>query len=345
MEFLKNCLFELCSESAPSGREYSLCSLERLVKPFVDKCYRDSAGNLVAVKYAKTPGKEKLLLDAHIDEVGLVVTEVDDNGFIHFANHTGIDSRILPASTVTVMGKMSVTGIVSTLPPHLLKDADNKKVIKTNEMVIDIGYSAEKARELVKTGDFITLRAGCFELRNDLVMGKSFDNRASASVILGVFASLSRIEQNYDVYAVFSAGEEFGGYGAKTAAFDIMPDKAIVLDATFGVSPYTSKIKGKQLGEGPCIAISPILDNHITESLSGICRMNAIPYQIEVVSGRTGTNADSIVATRSGVPSALISLPLRYMHSAGEIVSLKDMKKTVLLLLGFIDRRGGMFYE
>ena len=144
MEKLKNYLFELCSETAPSGKEDLLLSLERLVRPYVDECYRDNAGNLIAVKRSKFPGAKKLMLDAHADEVGLVVKGIDDNGFIHFANHTGIDSRILPASTVTVIGKTSLTGVVATLPPHLLKDADTKKVIKTDEMVIDIGFDANK---------------------------------------------------------------------------------------------------------------------------------------------------------------------------------------------------------
>lgn len=345
MEKLKNYLFELCSESAPSGREDLLSSLERIVRPYADKCYSDAAGNLVAVKYSKFPNAPKLMLDAHADEVGLVVTGVDDNGFIHFANHTGIDSRILPASVVTVLSKVSLTGIVATLPPHLLKDADTKKVQKTDEMVIDIGFSAEKARELVRVGDLVTLRSGCADLKNDLVMGKSFDNRVSVSVVADLLSKLANIRSRFDVYAVFSAGEEFGGYGAGAAAFDIAPDRAIVLDTTFGVSPFTSKTKGKELGGGPAIGISPLLDSHMSQTLVGIARSHAIAYQTEIMSGRTGTNADSIVASRSGVPTALISVPIRYMHSAGEIVSINDMIAESHILANYLEHRGGGFNE
>lgn len=345
MEKLKNYLFELCSETAPSGKEDLLLSLERLVRPYVDECYRDNAGNLIAVKRSKFPGAKKLMLDAHADEVGLVVKGIDDNGFIHFANHTGIDSRILPASTVTVIGKTSLTGVVATLPPHLLKDADTKKVIKTDEMVIDIGFDANKARELVRVGDFIALRSGCADLKNNLVMGKSFDNRASVAVLVNLLSRMSSIRSRFDVYAVFSAAEEFGGYGASTAAFNIAPDRAIVLDTTFAVSPYTSKSKGKELSGGAAIGIAPVLDTHMTETLISIARTHALPYQTEVMGGRTGTNADNIVVTREGVPTALLSLPLRYMHSAGEIVSLNDMNTLCHILSNYLEYKGGGFNE
>ncbi len=345
MEKLKNYLFELCCDTAPSGREELLASLERLVKPFADKCYRDNTGNLIAVKHSKIPGAPRIMIDAHADEVSLVVTGVDDNGFIHFANHTGIDSRILPASTVTVLSKTHLTGIVASLPPHLLKDADTKKKINMDEMVIDIGFSAQKAKELVRVGDYITLRSSCADLRNNLVMGKSFDNRASVSVLVNVMTLLSKVNPRFDVYAVFSAGEEFGGYGAKTAAFDIMPDKAIVIDTTFAVSPYTSKAKGKEIGKGPAISIAPVLDNHMTENLITSAKTRGVPYQTEVSSGRTGTNADNIVTCRSGVPTALLSLPLRYMHSAGEVVSLEDMKNLSHLIMAYIGQREGAFNE
>jgi len=345
MENLKNYLFELCSESAPSGREDLLCSLERLVTPLADKCYRDSANNLIAVKYSKIPGAEKILIDAHADEVGLIVTEVDDNGFIHFENHTGLDPRSLPASTVTVLGKRAVTGIIATLPPHLLKDADTKKTPKMKDMLIDIGYDAKTARELVKVGDLIALRGNCVELKNNLVVGKSFDNRACAAVLIDVLSKLSKLRPRYDVYFAFSAAEEFGGYGAKTAAFEIVPDSALVLDVTFGVSPYTDNSKAKPLASGAVIGIAPILDTHITENLIGTARARALPYTTEVVGSRTGTNADNIVTAKTGVRTALLSLPLRYMHSAGEVVSLEDMRTLSRLVLSHIEYRGGAFGE
>lgn len=345
MENLKNYLFELCSENAPSGREEYLTCLERLVRPFADKCYRDVSGNLVAVKYCKIPGAEKILIDAHIDEVGLVVTQVDDNGFVRFANHAGISDKILPASTVTVLGKRSLTGVVATLPPHLLKDSDTDKVIHANEMVIDVGLDADEARELISVGDFITLRSTCQDLQNNLVVGKSFDNRACASVLINVLSTLTRVRPKYDVYAVFSAAEEFGGYGASTAAFDIAPDIALVLDATFGISPFTSKSKGKELGGGPAIGISPVLDTHLGETLVGISRTRGIPFQREVMNGRTYTNADNILTSRTGVPTALLSLPLRYMHSAAEVVSLEDMKYMSHMIISYIEYRGGAVNE
>lgn len=341
MENLKNYLFELCSDCAPSGREDLLLSLERLARPLADRLYRDSAGNLIAVKYSKIPGAEKIMLDAHADEVGLIVTGIDERGFIHFANHAGIDDKILPASTVTVLGARPLTGVVATLPPHLLKDADTEKTIKARDMVIDIGFDEKTARELVNVGDLISLRAPCVDLQNGLVLGKSFDNRASCAVLIQLLSMLGSVRPRYDVYMVFSAAEEFGGYGASAAAFEIEPDRALILDTTFAVSPYTDKSKGKALGGGCAVGISPILDTHMTESLVGVARSHAIPYQTEVMSGKTGTDADNVVMTKCGVPAVLISIPLRYMHSAGEIVSISDMENAVRLLLGYIEYRGG----
>ena len=345
MENLKNFLFELCSESAPSGREDLLTALDRLVSPLADKVYRDRAGNLVAFKSCGIPGAPKIMLDAHADEIGLVVTHIDDSGFIHFANHAGLDDKILPASTVTVLGKRPVTGVVATLPPHLLKDADTTKAMKSSEMVIDIGFDANTARRLVSVGDLVTLRSGCADLLNNLVMGKSFDNRASVAVILGVLRALRHMHARFDVYAVFSAGEEFSGFGASNAAFEIEPDEALVLDVTFGTSPYTNSEKGKKVGGGPAVGMSPILDSHMTQTIVTSARSRGIPYQTEVMNGRTGTNADKIVVSRAGVPTALISIPLRYMHSAGEVVSLEDMRACRQLVLSYIEYRGGGYYE
>ncbi len=343
MENLKNYLYELCSESAPSGREDLLLSLERLCSNLCDKVYRDRMGNLIAVKYSETAGAKKLMLDAHADEVGLLVTHIDDKGFIHFDNHTGIDDKILPSSTVTVLGTRALIGVVATLPPHLLKNADMSVTIPKNEMIIDVGFDADTVKRLVHVGDLITLRSGCCDLLNNLVMGKSFDNRASCAVLLSVMSMLKRVKPRYDVYFVFSAGEEFSGYGAKAAAFDIAPDEAIVLDVTFGVDPFTNKSKGKELGGGVAIGMSPILDSHITQSLIGSARSRGLNYQLEIMNGPTGTNADKIVVSRTGVPTTLLSIPLRYMHSAAEVVSLSDMKSATQLLINYVEYRGGIF--
>lgn len=341
MENLKNYLVELCSESAPSGREELLTSLERLALTFADKVTRDPAGNLVCVKNSGIPGAPRLMLDAHADEIGLVVTGIDDAGFLHFKKHVGLYDNVLPSSTVTVLGARPLTGVIASTPPHLLKEEDRDKPLRAENMVIDIGYPAEQAKKLVKVGDYAVLRASCSELRNRLMLGKSFDNRASCAVLLQLMELLRKVRPRYDMYFVFSAGEEFGGYGAGNAAFTIEPDEAIVLDTTFAVSPFTDDSQGKELGAGPAIGISPILDTHNTEKLIGVARSRSIPYQIEVMSGRTGTNSDEIMMSRDGVPTTLISLPLRYMHSAGEIVSLSDMEYAVQLILNYVEYRGG----
>ena len=344
MKNLQNYLFELCGEHLPSGFESHAANVKNLLAPLVDECSCDAAGNVIGYRKAAIPGAKKLLLDAHLDEIGLIVTKIDDHGFLHFTNLAGFSPVSLPATNVTVKGVRSLPGIVATLPPHLIAKEEEEKVLPMKKLVIDIGYSAEKARELVKVGDPIVLRQSCADLLSDRVCGKALDNRAGVAVLLDVLASLQKMPLPVDLYVVFSAGEEFSGFGACHAAWNIEPEEAIVVDVTHGISPNTPKEKAFALGSGAAIGIAPILCGGMTAKLTDIATRCQIPFEREAMSGRTGTNCDAIAASRCGVPTALVSIPLRYMHSGCEVVDLHDMKACSRLISRYI-HQGGARHE
>lgn len=345
MKNLQNYLFELCGEQLPSGFECYAAAAKNLLTPLVDECYTDNAGNVIGFRKAAIPGAKKLLLDAHLDEIGLIVTEIDDNGFIHFTNLAGFSPVSLPAAMVTVKGTRALPGIVATLPPHLLSQEEAKETIPMKKMVIDIGYPAQKARELVKVGDPIILRQSCADLLNNRVCGKALDNRAGVAVLLDVLSSIQKMPIPVDLYVVFSAGEEFSGFGARHAAWSIGPDESIVVDVTHGSSPNTPKDKAFALGSGAVIGVAPILCGGMTSKLLDLADRCQIPFEKEAMSGRTGTNSDYIAASKRGVPTALVSIPLRYMHSGCEVVDLNDMKACSRLIGRYIHQGGTNRHE
>lgn len=340
MKELQNYLFELCGEYLPSGFESSVSAARELLAPLVDECSIDRAGNLIGCRRAALPNAKKILLDAHIDEIGLMVTKIDDHGFIHFTNLAGFSPVILPAATVTVRGKRPVPGVVATLPPHLLTKEDQKKSLPMKKMVIDIGYSAERARELVRVGDPIVLRQSCADLLNNRVSGKALDNRAGVAVLLNVLSRLQKMPLPVELYTVFSAGEEFSGFGARHAAWEIAPDEAIVVDVTHGVSNNTPKEKAFALGSGAVIGVSPVLNGEVTARLLELADRHDIPFAREAMSGRTGTNSDCIAASRGGVAVGMVSIPLRYMHSGCEVVDLADMQACARLISRYVLQGG-----
>lgn len=345
MKNLQNYLFELCGEHLPSGFESGAANVKELLAPLVDECTTDRAGNVIGFRKGALQNAKKILLDAHLDEIGLIVTKIDDNGFIHFTNLAGFSPASLPAATVTVKGVRPLPGVVATLPPHLLTAEDRKKQLPMNKMVIDIGYSAERARQLVRVGDPIVLRQGCNDLLNDRVSGKALDNRVGVAVLLDVLSTLRKIPLQVDLYVVFSAGEEFSGFGARHAAWEIAPDEAVVVDVTHGTSIGTPGSKAFALGSGAVIGVSPVLNGGVTARLIEMANQHKISYEREAMSGRTGTNSDCIAASRNGVATGLLSVPLRYMHSGCEVVDLADMHACSRLLSRYIIHGGASQHE
>lgn len=330
---LKKLCFDLAGKCGTSGdeKEAALFAKSELEK-YMD-AEIDVLGN---VKGTFGKGKTHILLDAHIDQIGFVVRGIDDKGFLLVDRVGGPDERILIGSEVTVHGKEELFGVICSTPPHLLTAEDKKAGVDIKKMAVDIGLSKEEAEQKVEIGDRITLRSAQTELLNGNIVSGAFDDRCSVAVILRALEKVQGKTDNLRLTVLFSVQEETGGSGAKTGSFSAMPDYAIAVDVGFGDDPYTDKSNTITLGKGPSIGISPTLDRVFTNELKDICKDKNIPYQHDVMGGRTGTNADSINNTGKGVRTALISVPLRYMHTGIEVINLDDIESSAELIAEYL---------
>lgn len=280
----------------------------------------------------KGEGDYTLMLEAHIDEVGFVVTDVDANGFLTVKNSGGIDLRMLPARTVTIHGKEKITGVFCATPPHLggPKEYDDISALKIDTLL------GEKAKELISVGDFVTFNVKAEELQNDRITGKSLDNRASVICLLALAERLQGKKLPCNIVFAFTDAEELGNRGARTTTFDISPDEAVVLDVSFADAPDVPSNECGKLGGGAMIGMSPVLDKNISKRLVSIAKENNLSYQTEVMGRRTGTNGDVISISKSGVKTGLVSIPLRNMHTDCEIIDIKDIENVCDLLENYI---------
>ena len=335
---IKELCFNLSSKNGTSGDEGDACTYAKeLLAKYMDTEI-DVLGNVVGTI---GNGKTHILLDAHIDQIGLVVRHIDDKGFLLVDKVGGPDLRVLTGAEVTVHGKKDLFGVISSVPPHLQKGDSKSEGVNLKTMAIDIGYSKEKAEELVSVGDRVTLKNQQFELLGDKIVSGSLDDRCCIAVILRALELIDGNLKNIKLSILFSVQEETSGSGAKTGSFSLMPDIAVALDVGFSDDPYTDKAQTITLGKGPSIGISPTLDRELTKELKGLCEEKNIPYQHDVMGGRTGTNADSINNTGRGVKTALLSVPLRYMHTGCEVISVEDMENSAKLLAEFILKKDG----
>lgn len=287
-------------------------------------------GSLVATIKGKSD--YTVLFDAHIDEIGFVVTSVSARGFVKAAKAGGIDIRVLPAAEVIVHGTEDVPGVFATLPPHLKKGED--ALPELADMVIDTGR--EDAKKLIKPGDRITFRRSARELLNGAVTGKSLDDRAGVVSLILAAQTLAKKKPPVTVKFLFSDEEELGCLGAQTAAFALEPDEAVAVDVSFGDGPDIPPDKCGKLWGGPMIGISPVLSEGVTTGLQKTAADNKIKIQSEAMGGKTSTNADVIALSRSGIPCGLVSIPLRNMHTAAEVVSMNDIKNVASLLAEYV---------
>lgn len=305
---------------------------------FIPNVKIDTLGSVVA-SFGNPEAKRHILLDAHLDQIGMLVTSVDENGFLKVARDGGMDRRVLPGSRVVVYGKETLNGIVCCLPPHLT-DGGEDHVPDITEMAVDVGLTKEEANELVQPGDVVLLPGEPRRLLGSRVTGAALDDRAGCAALIRCAQLLQETTLSCRVTVLLSTREEVGSQGAETAAFREEPDMAIAVDVSFADQPGVPAHKCGKLSEGPMIGVSPVLDKNITETLKRLAKENEIPFQLEVMGGTTGTNADEINVTRGGVPCGLVSIPQRNMHTPAEICDLKDIENVARLLAAFIREVG-----
>jgi endoglucanase len=279
------------------------------------------------------------MFDAHMDEVGIIVTGIE-KGFLRFSTLGGIDPRMFPASEVKLLTEPPMFGVIGTLPPHILSGEDMDKTIDTEKLFIDVGLNENEAKLRVPPGTPAVFAGKADKIGDGVICGKSLDNRVCAAIIIKLMEILSSKKLNADIYCLFSVQEELGARGAITGAFGINPDYAVVIDATFATTPDSGKAQTLKMGKGAAIGVGPNMNRNITDELIATAERNAIPYQLEVLSGNSGTDAWVIQICRDGIPTGLVSLPVKYMHSPVEIMNLQDAGAVVSLLTEFALKTG-----
>ena len=330
-------LYTLCSVDGVSGdeRSASQAALEMLRK-YTDDCYIDDFGSVIG-HIAKSGKKPKLLLDAHIDRVGLIVSYIDDAGFIKVGAVGGPDKRVLAAQSVTIHGKEKIKGTVSVLPPHV-KGGDS--AVKIEDMVIDTGFTKERLSKIVTLGDRITFDCEPTALIGTRYCAGALDDRCGVASILCALEKLSGKELAFDIDVSFTVQEETGERGAKIAAYDLDPDYVLEMDVSFAKTPDSDRAKCADMSKGVMIGIAPSLSRELSERLICLAKENDIPYQLEVMSGETGTNADTISVNKSGAKACTLSIPLKFMHTPAEIIDTEDIISTARLIAAFAMKGG-----
>ncbi len=333
---MKEILLNLCDINAVTGDERNARSLLEQLRQVSDGVYQLSGGSIVAYKKCGIEGAKKIMIDAHLDQIGLMVKSIDERGFIHFFDHAGVDYKILPCAEVCVMGKEQLRGVIGAKPPHLLTAKESEKPVKIEDMTIDVGLPREVVKEKVRVGDKIALDCNAVELLGGCISGRSLDDRAGCAILISLLEHLHGRQLGADVYIVLSSGEEFGGYGAVAAAREICPDEAIVLDVSHADMPAARSEDCGKLGKGVMIGLSPVLDRKLCKQMMALAEEYKIPYQREAMGGATYTNSDGIVSLCGGIPTALLSIPQRYMHTPQEVISMEDMVSVRSLLLAYL---------
>ncbi len=337
---MKDLIEKLTNAVGVSGDEATAAAAAaELLRPY-GRVEADALGNILCTVKKPKEGGPHLLLDAHIDQIGLIVQEIDDKGFLKVANCGGMDRRILMASEVTVHGKRPVYGVICSQPPHLAKEGDSKKAPKLEDIAIDVGLSKEKAQELIALGDRITLSGPVREMVNGQLVSQALDDRASCAAIIRCLKLIKGKDIPCGLTVLFSTREEVGGQGARTGAFSVFPTKAIVVDVSFGYTPDSPRHKCGELGKGPMIGFAPAISRRFSNELVELAKANEIPYQVEIMEGETGTNADQIVIAQSGVETGMVSIPLKYMHTPIETVDPADIEAAARLMAACVQKGG-----
>ena len=343
-------LKELTEARGPSGYESEVRKIvQRRFGEFSDQVRTDSLGSLIARKSGEgdsaRPGpRPSIMLAGHMDEIALMVTQIE-KGFLRVTSIGGFDARVLLAQRVTVHGRRELPGLIVSVPPHFTDPAEREKPIPLEKLFVDVGLPPEEVQNLARVGDLVTLRSRFTQLSGGYAFCKSLDDRAGVASIAICLEELSGRKHLWDVYAVATVQEEVGLKGAMTSAYGIDPTAAIAVDVTFGQQPGLSNAESMKMDGGPCIAIGPNVHPKIFDRLVAAAKSLEISHQVEPIPGASGTDAWAIQVCRSGVPTGLLSIPIRSMHTSVETVSLRDIERTGKLMAELIARLDGAFAE
>jgi putative aminopeptidase FrvX len=336
----------LADAPSPSGYEQPAQRVWReYVSPHVDEIHSDVMGNTWGV--LKGPERPRVMLAGHVDEIGLMIQYVDDQGFLYFAPIGGVDPHLLPGQRVRVHGRAgTVLGVIGRKPIHLLEDEERKKVAKVKELCIDLGVQDRaEAEALVAIGDAATLAPEMERLRGDRVAARGLDDKMGSMIVAETLRRLAPQKQELrcSVFGVSTVQEEVGLRGAKACAYGIDPDVGICVEVTFATDhPGADKkaVGDVQVGKGPVLSRGPNINPKVFELLQAAAADTGISLQYEAAPRATGTDANVMQMNRAGVATALVEIPLRYMHTPSEVLSLADVDAAAELLKAFLLRIG-----
>lgn len=324
-------LQKLTAPACVSGSESAIAeTAAELLRPFCDTVEIVS-GNVCGTLGIRQAGKPHVLLDAHLDQVGFVVTEITPDGFVRVGNVGGLEYRFMPAQRVLLHGRQNIAGVICCIPPHL-QSGKKEHVAEVTELAIDTGYSREHLEQLLSVGDSVTFDMPFRTMAGGYVTSPSLDDRCGMAAILCAMEELQGQALPCSLSVLFSTQEELGERGAKIGAYTIAPDIALAVDVTFGDAGEKVGVCGK----GPLIGISPSLSRDVSDALIAAADAAQIPWQPEVMAGTTGTNADRFAVTRGGVRAGTVSIPLCHMHTPVEKIRTEDVALTGKLLAAYV---------
>lgn len=359
-------LRKLTETPGPSGLEDAVReALTDVWRPLADELIVDNMGNLLAIKRANAREEDRedgddsprrLLLAAHMDEIALMVKEFaqypengdadkDTMGFLRLTNVGGVDVRHLYGQAVTVHGERELPGIIGALPKHMLPDASSNKVYSFDELVVDVGLPIAELRDVVSVGDFISFQQPLRKLLNDRVTSKALDNRASVAAVTIALEYLQDRRHDWDVIAVATVQEETRLLGAFTSAFAQRPDVAIAIDVTFAKGPGTKDSHLFEMDGGPTVGLGANVHPGVLKKLRDAAKAIEMDVHLEPHNRHSGTDALGLQIAREGIPTGLISIPIRYMHTMVETVATADIERTGRLVGEFAARLGEGFLE
>lgn len=335
-------LRRLCEAPGAGGLTAAAETAAELLHPLVDSVETDPLGNVLGLRRCGLDNAPLLLLEAHIDEIGFIVTSIDKQGFVHVSPCGGVDKRTLAAAEVTLWADKPLHGVFCSTPPHLSggQKEEEEALPEIPDLGLDVGLDAKRAVKRVPIGTRGTFFARFERLNDHLVCSKSLDDRAGVAAILYALTLLREAPLRCDLAVAFAVQEELGCRGSAAAAFACQPSAAIATDVSFAFTPDAKRAKCGELGKGPMLGFAPSLDAAMTGALERLAAKEKIAVQHEVMGGDTGTDADSISGTREGIPTALLSIPLRYMHTPNELIDLRDVEAVGRLMAAYV-RQGG----
>ena len=331
MDIVKD-LEKLASVYGPSGFEDQVVKTAlEMMAPYVDETWTDRFGNAVGVRRCGKPDARKVLLVAHLDQIGMMVTGIRD-GFLKIAPIGGVDQRILPARELMVLGNPPAMGVVCAKAQHGQSDEEVEKVIPFDDLYVDIGMTQEEAEKYAPIGTPAVYRSQYRMLGSDILCGPAMDDRSCFIACLRTLEILKDTPLDCDLYVMGSIGEEIVTMGVESAAYTLRPDYCIVTDVTFAQEPERNDKVYTELGKGPEIAIGSNMTRYITRHVIALAEKHHIPYQKRAYPGNTVCDAWRLQTAAGGCEMSLFSLPLRYMHTPVECIHLGDLEQLARLM-------------